>query len=64
MIIFSTSDGARFEYTPPRPRQAVPIHGTLIIDSVQPPAHIEWRVSRGALIRIALRMLLAAAKRE
>ena len=63
MIIFATPDGAKLEYVPPRARQAVPIHGELIIDSANPTAHISWRVSRGALVRIALRMLWASVQR-
>jgi hypothetical protein len=64
MIIFSTQDGARLEYTPPRARQAVPLNGLLKIDSANPTVHIEWRMSRGALIRVALRCLWASVQRS
>jgi hypothetical protein len=64
MIIFSTTDGAKLEYTPPRSRQAVPQHGVLTIDNAAPTtAHIEWRMSRGALMRVALRCLWASMQR-
>jgi len=63
MIIFATNDGARLEYAPPRPRQVVPVHGVLVIDSVNPTAHLTWRVSRGALLRIALRLVWASVQR-
>jgi len=64
MIIFATNDGAKLEYTPPRPRQAVPLSGILAISNTTPVvAQIEWRVSRGALVRIALRMLWASVQR-
>jgi hypothetical protein len=63
MIIFATSDGAKLEYTPPRPRQAVPIHGMLVIDNAAPTAHITWRMSRGDLMRLALRCLWASVQR-
>ena len=64
MIIFSTQDGAKLEYTPPQPRQAVPINGLLKVDNANPAVHIEWRVSRGALIRIAARCLVASVQRK
>jgi hypothetical protein len=64
MIIMATQDGAKLEYAPPRARNMpVPVHGLLKIDNANPTVHIEWRVSRGALIRISLRCLLAALQR-
>ena len=63
MIIFSTNDGAKLEYQPPLPRQAVPLGGVLKIDSANPTVHIEWRLSRGALVRVALRCLWASVQR-
>ena len=63
MIIMATQDGAKLEYAPPRGRQAVPVHGVLKIDNANPTVHIEWRVSRGALVRIALRCLWASVQR-
>jgi hypothetical protein len=63
MIIFETSDSNRMEYTPPRPRQAVPVNGILRIENANPAVNFEWRVSRGALIRMSLRCLWASVQR-
>jgi hypothetical protein len=39
------------------------MNGMLQIDNATPPVHISWRVSRGALVRMALRCLWAAVQR-
>ena len=64
MIIFSTSDGAKLEYMPPRRVGGEsPMNGMLQIDNATPPVHISWRMSRGTLVRLALRCLWAAVQR-
>lgn len=66
MIIFSTSDGAQLAYQPPRRvtvASEVPLNGVLSIDNTNPAVHIQWRMSRAALIRMALRCLWAATRR-
>ena len=65
MIIFhSEADGAKLEYTPPqRVGATTPLPGVLKIDAVNPTVHIAWRMSRGTLVRLALRCLWASVQR-
>jgi hypothetical protein len=63
IIFTSAAEGARMEYQPPRPRQAEPLAGILSISNANPAAHFQWRMSRGSLIRVAVRCLWAAVRR-
>jgi hypothetical protein len=65
MIIFhSEADGAKLEYTPPRRAGATAaLPGVLMIDATNPAVHIVWRMSRGTLVRLALRCLWASVQR-
>jgi len=63
MIIFSTSaTGRKLEWTKPTERAAGQA-GILTITDNNPSAHLTWTMSRGVLIRIGVRCLLAALKR-
>jgi len=60
MNIFSTSIGRKIEYQPPRRRQGET--GTLTISDTAPPTTLNWSVTRGVLIRIGVRAIIAAIK--
>jgi len=63
MLIFDDQPTkSRIDYQPPRRKQAVPLHGILKIDDDK--SGLSWRVSRGELIKIGLRCLLAAFQRS
>jgi hypothetical protein len=62
MIIFVPHEGARIDYKTPARPGAVPLHGVLTIEDLNPQVKLQWRVSRGELIKIGLRCLFAASQ--
>jgi len=61
MVIFSAPSGRKIEYAPPRRGHGEV--GVLTIDEAAPVSHLTWYISRGVLIRIGVRCVLAALKR-
>jgi len=61
MMIFASA-GRSIEYTPPSQRAAGQTGVVTITDS-NPAAHLSWPMTRGVLIRIGVRCVLAALKR-